>query len=143
MASKCTSFFDSWRMVPPTVCTVCGRNAPCVRRTPKERQEVRTYSCECGNTEVRFCGDGDEPSDARIQKSVEDRVTRSRINLLRKLSWTPESDALLATLARTTTLSRLAVKLRRTEAAVLHRAKVLNVEVKRAPRLAANERRTW
>jgi hypothetical protein len=63
------------------------------------------------------------------------------MNLIR--DWTPEADALLAVLAPTTSLSRLTVKLKRSEGAIIHRAKLLKVGVKRAPRLAFKDRQNW
>ena len=57
-----------------------------------------------------------------------------------KRGWTEEEDNLIRELAPNVSLQRLAVKVKRTNGSVIHRAKTLNVEVRRAARLARRER---
>lgn len=77
MVSHQSFFFSHSPIVAPIVCSVCGKNAHCLRRQAQGSGECQTFQCECGNTEARFRDS--EPSDAAIQGEIENRIKRGNI----------------------------------------------------------------
>jgi hypothetical protein len=69
--------FPNNSIVLPVVCTVCGKNAMCIDRQPDGLGESQTFLCACGNVETRIRLN--EPSDASIQREVEQRIQGGRI----------------------------------------------------------------
>jgi hypothetical protein len=69
MVSRVPFSFTNSRLVAPVICPECGANAHCVRRVPKEKAELQTFLCKCGNeiTELRE----EEVSDYEIQRDAE------------------------------------------------------------------------
>jgi hypothetical protein len=69
--------FPKKSIVLPVVCTVCGENATCIDCQPEGPGESQTFLCACGNIETRIRLN--EPSDASIQREVEQRIQGGRI----------------------------------------------------------------
>jgi hypothetical protein len=57
-----------------------------------------------------------------------------------KRDWTDEEDRIIREYGPKISIQRIAVKIRRPNTSVIARAKLLNVEVRRAPRLKRSER---
>ncbi len=77
MPSSKSFFFPDSPIVAPVVCSVCGKNAPCVRRQANGAAELQTFLCECGNTEVLLRGS--DVSDAAIQTDIERRIQGGKV----------------------------------------------------------------
>jgi hypothetical protein len=60
-----------------------------------------------------------------------------------KRDWTAEEDNIIRELGSTVSVQRLAVRMKRLNTAVIARAKILNVQVKRAQRLKHSERYSY